>query len=408
MKKSKYVKIIFFCVVLTVGLWYGRAQSQPVQPKSEQRITSGIGRDNPFAEISGKKNFISQNAPRSLQSGVESSELFVETITLKFLDAKNLREAIAGMSSGHGIISIDGKSNSLIVCDTKENLEKILAQIRQADRTPEQIMVEVVILDVQLDDDTEIGINWDILSDKTYDIGYRQNFTTSRLGSTIENAANIGNATAFNTTGLGGAFSVISGTIRNVVHLIQEKRDVEILASPRVMMVSGETANIEAVDEIPYQEISQTTQGGELTYYEFKLVGVKLQVTATLTDSNDILLTVDAEQNVQVGTTTPPRVDTRKAKTTLLLKGGEVVVFGGLRRQEKTKEVDQIPILGDLPIIGGLFKSTDTVVKNSELIVFLSPHIYKGEPLSEEQMAKFKEISERPILSLPKDKEKND
>ena len=406
MKKSKYVKMIFFCVVLTVGLWYGRAQSQQLQPKSEQRITLGIGRDNPFAEISSKENFISQNVSRSLQSGMESPELFVKTVTLKFLDAKNLRTAIASMISGHGNISIDGKSNSLIVCDTKENLEKILAQIRQADRTPEQIMVEVVILDVQLDDDTEIGINWDILSDKTYDIGYRQNFTTSRLGSTIESAANIGSATAFNTTGLGGAFSVISGTIRNVVHLIQEKRDVEILASPRVMMVSGETANIEAVDEIPYQEISSTSEGGSLTYYEFKLVGVKLQVTATLTDGNDILLTVDAEQNVQVGTTTPPRVDTRKAKTSLLLKDGEVVVLGGLRRQEKTKEVDQIPILGDLPIIGGLFKSTNTVVKNSELIVFLSPHIYKGEPLPEEQIAKFKEISEGPILSLPKDKEK--
>ncbi|MBA7667444.1 Type 3 secretion system secretin [subsurface metagenome] len=408
MKKSKYVKIIFFCVVLTVGLWYGRAQSQQLQPKSEQRITSDIGRDNPFAEISSKENFISQNVPRSLQSGLESPDLFVKTVTLKFLDAKNLRTAIASMVSGHGNISIDGKSNSLIVCDTKENLEKILTQIRQADRTPKQIMVEVVILDVQLDDDTEIGINWDLLSDKTYDIGYRQNFTTSRLGSTIENAANIGDATAFNTIGFGGAFSIISGTIRNVVHLIQEKRDVEILASPRVMMVSGETANIEAVDEIPYTEATSSVQGGEFTYTEFKLVGVKLQVTATLTDGNNILLTVDAEQNVQVGTTTPPRVDTRKAKTSLLLKDGEVVVLGGLRRQEKTKEVDQIPILGDLPIIGELFKSTNTVVKNSELIVFLSPHIYKGEPLPEEQMAKFKEISERPILSLPKDKEKND
>ena len=403
MKKSKYIKIVFFCVVLTVGLWYGRAQSQQLQPKSEQRITLGIGRDNPFAEISSKENFISQNVSRSLQSGMESPELFVKTVTLKFLDAKNLRTAIASMISGHGNISIDGKSNSLIVCDTKENLEKILAQIRQADRTPEQIMVEVVILDVQLDDDTEIGINWDILSDKTYDIGYRQNFTTSRLGSTIESAANIGSATAFNTTGLGGAFSVISGTIRNVVHLIQEKRDVEILASPRVMMVSGQTANIEAVDEIPYLEVSQTTQGGELTYYEFKLVGVKLQVSATLTDGNDILLTVDAEQNVQVGTTTPPRVDTRKAKTSLLLKDGEVVVLGGLRRQEKTKEVDQIPILGDIPLLGLLFKSTDTVIKNSELIVFLSPHIYKGEPMSEDEMAKFKEISERPMLSMPGD-----
>ena len=410
MKKSKYVKIIFFCVVLTVGLWYGRAKSQQVQPNSEQRITLGIGRDNPFAKISSKENFISQNVSRSLQSGLESPDLFVETVTLKFLDAKNLRTAIAGMVSEHGIISIDGKSNSLIVCDTKENLEKILTQIKKADRTPKQIMVEVVILDVQLDDDTEIGINWDLLSDKNYGIGYRQNFTASgeRLGSTIDSAANIGAATAFNTTGLGGDFSIISSTIRNIVHLIQQKRDVEILASPRVMMVSGQTANIEAVDEIPYTEATSSVQGGEFTYTEFKLVGVKLQVTATLTDGNDILLTVDAEQNVQVGTSTPPRVDTRKAKTSLLLKDGEVVVFGGLRRQEKTKEVDQIPLLGDLPIIGGLFKSTNTVVKNSELIVFLSPHIYKGEPPPKEQMAKYKEISERPILSLPKeDKKKN-
>ncbi|GAG18699.1 unnamed protein product, partial [marine sediment metagenome] len=261
------------------------------------------------------------------------------------------------MSSEYGSISIDTKSNSLIVCDTKDNLPKILAAIRRADKNPEQIMIEVVILDVQLDDDTEIGINWDILSDETYDIGYRQNFTT-RLGSTIESAANIANATAFNTTGLAGNFSVISGTIRNVVHLIQQKREIEILASPRVMMVSGQSAIIEAVDEIPYQEESSTAAGGLLTYTEFKLVGVKLQVSATLTDGNDILLTVDAEQSVQVGTTTPPRVDTRKAKTSLLLRDGQIVVLGGLRRQEKTKEVDQIPILGDIPLLGLLFKST--------------------------------------------------
>jgi type II secretory pathway component GspD/PulD (secretin) len=202
--------------------------------------------------------------------------------------------------------------------------------------------------------------------------------------------------------------SIVFGNIREVVHLLQEKRDVEILASPRVMMLSGESANIEAVDEIPYTVVTSTAAGGQLQQVQFKNVGIKLTVTATLTDGNDILLTVDTEQNVQVGTTTPPRVDTRKAKTSLLLKDGEVVIFGGLRRQEKTKEVDQIPILGDLPIIGGLFKSTNTVVKNSELIVFLSPHIYKGEPISEDEMAKFKEISERPLLSLPSDKDKNE
>jgi type IV pilus assembly protein PilQ len=365
-----------------------------------------VGRDNPFAEIPREKKSMPQEAFRSFQSDEESPELFLETITLKFLDAKNLKQAMNNMSSMYGSVTVNPKTNSLIVCDTKENLARILAKIKEADKKPQQLMIEVVILDVQLDDDTEIGINWDILSDRILDISYRQNFTTTRLGSTIENATNIGNATAFNTTGTGGDVSIVFGNIREVIHLLQEKRDVEILASPRVMMLSGESANIEAVDEIPYQEISSTAAGGTLTYYSFKNVGVKLTVSATLTDGNDILLTVDAEQNVQVGTTTPPRVDTRKARTSLLLKDGEVVVFGGLRRQEKTKEVDQIPILGDIPLLGLLFKSTNTVVKNSELIVFLSPHIYKGEPIPEETMAKFKEISERPLLSLPSDKDK--
>ena len=394
--------------LLVVSLCLVVAGQQP-----QQAVGANVGREDPFATATLAFATLAEKSPAASQQNQEepvwvvgqNPDLFVETVTLKFLKANSLKGAIESMSSEYGSISIDTKSNSLIVCDTNDNLPKILAAIRRADKTPAQIMVEVVILDVQLDDDTEIGINWDILSDKTYDIGYRQNFTT-RLGSTIESAANIGAATAFNTTsagGIAGNFSVISGTIRNVVHLIQQKREVEILASPRVMMVSGQTAIIEAVDEIPYQEVSQTTQGGELTYYEFKLVGVKLQVTATLTDGNDILLTVDAEQNVQVGTTTPPRVDTRKAKTSLLLRDGQVVILGGLRRQEKTKEVDQIPILGDIPLLGLLFKSTDTVVKNSELIVFLSPHIYKGEPMSKDEMAKFKEISERPMLSLPGD-----
>jgi type II secretory pathway component GspD/PulD (secretin) len=297
----------------------------------------------------------------------------------------------------------------LIVCDTKNSLARILSEIKKADKTPQQIMIEVVILDVQLNDDTEIGINWDILSDERYDIGYRQNFTANRLRSTRETSATIGDATAFNTTGLGGSFSVISGTIRNVVHLIQQKREVEILASPRVMMVSGESASIEAVEELPYTEVIDTAAGGAaaLTQTKFKMVGIQLSVVATLTDDDNILLTVDAEQNVATGEsdTEVPIIDTRKADTSLLLKDGQVVIFGGLRRQEKTKEVDQIPIIADLPIVGALFKSTNTIVKNSELIIFLSPHIYKDEPIGEDAMSKYKEITDRPMLSSQKNRD---
>ena len=174
-------------------------------------------------------------------------------------------------------------------------------------------------------------------------------------------------------------------------------------------MVSGQSAFIEAVEELPYKEVIDTSEGGAgaLTTTEFKRVGVKLDVSAVLTDNNNILLTVDAEQNVATGVSDAevPIIDTRKAKTSLLLKNGQVVILGGLRRQEKTQEVDQIPIVGDLPIIGELFKSTNTVVKNSELIVFLSPHIYKREPIPDDAMAKFKEIKDRPILSIQKDRD---
>lgn len=403
MIKPIYVRIILCSLMIIACLGDDGVRSQQVDNVRPDKTDAG--RENPFAKLPQKEK---PSAPKKVSDtdAVEKQtpELFVEAVTLKFLNAKNLKTAIDSMSSEYGRISIDEKGNSLIICDTKQNLEKILVEIRKSDQTPQQIMVEVVILDVQLDDDTEIGINWDILSDERHDIGYRQNFTT-RLGSTIDSAANIGNATAFNTTGTAGNFSVISGTIRNVVHLLQQKREVEILASPRVMMVNGQSAYVEAIDEIPYQEISSTAGGGTLTYYEFKHVGVKLTVTATLTDDNDIVLTVDVEQNVQVGTQSPPRVDTRKANSSLLLRDGQIVVMAGLRRQEKTIEIDQIPILGDLPIVGRLFKSTDAVIKNSELIVFLSPHIYKGEPIPQRAMEKFKQISERPMLSLPKDKD---
>jgi len=477
MNSTKYVKIIPCFCLLSIVLWWLALQPQQLEAASNTTIPTG--RDNPFAKLPMKKT-VSQKVSESSQSNEEvpeffletialefldaqsltsvvrgmlsvngsasidaktnsliiwdtkeslekiiaqikgadktaiprqaiietlRPELFVETVTLKFLDAKNLEPAINKMSSDYGIISIDEKSNSLIVCDTKENLEMILAEIRKADKTPHQIMVEVVILDVRLDNEKEIGINWDILSDKYYDIGYRQNFTLTRLGSTVENASTMGDATAFNTTGLGGDFSVISGTIRNVVHMIQQKRSVEILASPRVMMVSGQSGYVEAIEELPYTEITDSAAGGmnALTSTEFKPVGVKLKVSATLTEDNGIFLTVEAEQNAAVGEsdTEIPIIDTRKARTSLLLKDGQVVILGGLRRQSKTKEVDQIPIISDLPIIGELFKNTKNIVKNSELVVFLSPHVYKGEVIPDDKKVKYDEITDRPMLSLP-------
>jgi len=258
-------------------------------------------------------------------------------------------------------------------------------------------------MDVKLNDDTEVGVNWDLLSSDLYDVVYRQNLTSTRLRSTLSDEDTIGSATVFNTVGAGGDLSLISGTIRHVLHAIQQKRNVEILASPSTLVVSGQSATIKAVEEIPYEEVMDTAQGGAaaLTTTEFKEVGVNLQVSAIVTDGNNIFLNVDAEQNVRTGESAKgvPVVDTRRATTALLLKDGQTIVIGGLRRVEKSKAVNQVPILGDLPLIGLLFRSTITITTRSELVVLLSPHICKDEPIPAAVMAECNRIREMSLLS---------
>ena len=460
---------IFLCrFIITAGMMLFSTQARTIL--AAQADSAAVGRENPFAQISRPKaDQPSATVLTPSQFGVEMPELFIAAVKLKSLDAQTLSSTIGGMSSPFGSISADPKNNSLIICDTKEtlakimaevnkadatgqqmvffetvtlkfleadslatvlqrmsspygsvtankksnsliigdteeNLARILSEIEKADRTPRQVLVEVVIVDVQLSDDTEIGINWDLLSNENYDITYRQNFT-SRLGSTAADADSISSASAFNTTGIGGDFSVISGTVRHVVSMLQQKRDVEILASPRAMMVSGQSATIKAVEEIPFLEVSDTAAGGAgaLTSTEFKEVGITLTVTSTITDGNNIFLTLNAEQSVKTGesSTGVPIVDSRQVDTSLMLTDGQIIVMGGLRRQEKTKQVDQIPFLGDIPIIGFMFRYTNVIVNNTELIVFISPHIYKdGEPVDEAAMAKRRDLTDRPMLSL--------
>lgn len=382
---------LMVCVLFAVAAQSGVEPTGQDDVDSHVQSTAAGAARNPFAAL------LAEPKPPGHTPAVEPEptpppELLLETIVLKFLDARSVQSVLERMLTPYGRIAINEKNNSVVICDTAASLQRILPEIKRADQTPLQVMVEVVVLDVQLQDDTEVGVNWDLLSHDNYDVVYRQNLTSSRLQSTPETAETIGTATVFNTVGLGGDFSLISGTIRHVLHLIQQKRDVEILASPKALVVSGETASIKAVEEIPYQEVSDTAAGGvgALTSTRFKEVGVNLQVSATVTDGNNIFLVVDTQQSVRTGESDSgvPVVDTRHANTSLLLEDAQLVVIGGLRREEKAVQTNQVPLLGDLPIIGLLFKSTITVTIHSELVVLLSPRIYRGEPIPEEVAAK--------------------
>jgi type II secretory pathway component GspD/PulD (secretin) len=386
-----------------------KAAVTPVNDKKVEVVAADAGRDDPFGGGFGNAASESQS---NVVMGVDSMDarlpLFVRTVTLKFLNAANLKTALEKMSSVNGRISVDDNTNSIIVCDTKENIERILTEIRKADQTPKQVIIEVFIIDVQLQDDTEIGVDWDILSTDNKDFSYRQSMVfPNRMSIVAPTSDAIDSMAAFQHVGLGSEVAIVTDDIRNVLHLMQQKRNVDILASPRVMVVSGQKASIKTVEEIPYQEITQSSAGGggtnAITSTQFKDVGVTMEVKATVTDEGKVLLTVSPSQSVTTGTSIGgvPVIDKREATTTLLMDDGQVVVMGGLRRQDTQITKNQVPLLGDLPLIGFIFSNTHKVVQNTELLVLLSPHINENEQVPAEAMTRFKEFKNRRVLSLP-------
>jgi general secretion pathway protein D len=314
---------------------------------------------------------------------------------LKFLRASNLEPAVTNLNSEYGTIAVDKETNSLIVCDSAGKLAAIVEQIRKADQMPKQILVEVVIVDVQLNDDTEIGVDWEHLSGRGNTEKYTQNLVT-----TIANVA----------TTTGADFRFIHDGIQAAIHALQTVRNVEILASPRVLVVSGQEALIKTIEEIPYTETTQTSAGGggasAIASTEFKEAGITLKVKATLTDEGKILIAIEAEQSVNAGIDTSlgseiPIVDRRNANTTLLMDDGQTVVMGGLRKSEKTITKSKIPLLGDLPLIGVLFSNEKEDIKHSELLIFISPHVYKDEMLTEQEKARFEQVTNLPPIEFP-------
>ncbi|MBC8481534.1 MAG: hypothetical protein H8D47_02585, partial [Planctomycetes bacterium] len=298
---------------------------------SKYGSVSSDNKNNSLVICDTKENLARILEQIQIADKTQDQVLFVETVTLKFLKAENLKEALSSMSSQYGSMSTDEKTNSVIVCDTKDRVEKIVAEIRKADQTPQQIMIEVVILDVQLSDDTEIGVNWDnLLGNSTANAAMQE--YTKNFKQTLVSDLGFGGTS-------GAGFGLMTGGISATIHALREKQNVEILASPRIMVVSGGTAEIKTVEEIPYQEQSSTSEGGSLTSTEFKEVGVTLTVKAVLIDNDKILMTIEPEQSVNSGTSgisNIPIVDTRQAKTTLLMEDGQIIVMGGLRKKETT------------------------------------------------------------------------
>ena len=220
---------------------------------------------------------------------------------------------------------------------------------------------------------------------------------------------------------VGGSFdSIRGGTLRFSVlndavdidlalSMLHKEVEAELLANPRVLVLDNETANFEIVREVPYRELLQVAREDPITYTEFKDIGVQLKVTPHIARDGmirlhivpafGVLVSQDAI-GVQAGIVRNelgiptvdnrmvlgvPTVDTRRADTTAMIRDGQTIVIGGLRKRETTKDISKVPLLGDMPLIGGLFRSETESVQTNELVVFITTRIITEAVLSESE-----------------------
>jgi len=341
-----------------------------------------------YGYVTGK-NMIRIAPVEEITQKAESLDSKIYHIT--YADVKEVEKALEKFVSKRGSLSANMGTSHIIVTDTESNIKAIDTFIGEVDRITPQILVEVRIYDITSRDKLDIGIQWDVGQSTDFSaggLGYNPTDETSPFttgwfrGQTTKTADSTVGALRFGWLNPNLDIDIL-------LRAEQEEVDAKLLANPRILVLDNEKAFFNIVTEHPYVE--RTISGDNIQEtVKFKEVGVRLEVTPHVTRDDMLRLHILPEfgvfvERVALGTSNVPVVDTRKADTIALVKSGQTVVLGGMRKKDVSKQINKIPLLGDLPLIGGLFRFTGEDTAVTELVVFITPRIIEQPVLSENE-----------------------
>ena len=269
-------------------------------------------------------------------------------------------------------IVADEYNNALLVYAPRREYLKVESALRQLDVIANQVLIEASILEVTLSDDLEYGVEW---------------FLQNSLGDGRTGNALLALGDSSNLGGRVPGFSYTianqAGTIRGVINALAEKTLVNVLSAPSVMVLDNHTAAIHVGDQQPVRSAQTITDGGtSTTSIQYVDTGVKLEVTPSVNAGG--LVTMDIQQSVTdvgpVDTATDQRSFLeRNVSSRVAIRSGESVVLGGLIRDNQSSGKLGLPFLHSIPIIGNLFGRTSIAANRTELLVFITPRVLRGE-----------------------------
>lgn len=291
--------------------------------------------------------------------------------------------------SGQVTAIADVNTNSIIVVTLPENVDMIRNIISQLDRIPEQVMIETIISEATLDNTTKLGVEWSFVQGRAF----------GTPGATGNLSSNFGVPAAI--TG-GFRYSLSAGNLTALFQALKTDQRFQILSTPRIFTSNNQPAEINVSQQVPYVVSTRTDVNGNISYdYSFENVGIVLNVTPRITSNGYVSMDITQQANDLQGFTSfnAPIVNQREAQTSVSVKDGETIILGGMIRSTVTATTNKIPLLGDIPILGNLFKSTSHQKAKTELLVFLTPHVVR----SSEEAKKLREDQQKELAKPTQD-----
>jgi type IV pilus assembly protein PilQ len=315
---------------------------------------------------------------------------------ITYADVTEVERALQKFVSKRGTVSLNKGTSHVIVTDTESNIKAIDKFVDEIDQITPQVLIEVRIYDVTSQDTLDIGVQWNAGRVTDYSAGALGNnpsdHTFPFMSGTFRGPTGKTADTTIGTLRFGWLDSAID--IDAEISAQQEDINAKLLANPRILVLDNEKALFDIVTEHPYVE--RTISGELITEtIKYKLVGTTLQVTPHITRDDMVRLHIIPEFGVKVRDVAlisgdVPVIDTRKIDTITLVKDGQTVVLGGLRKKEVSQQINKVPLLGDIPLLGALFRFKGEDTTNSEIIVFITPRIIKRPVLSEDEQQAYK------------------
>ncbi len=371
----------------------------------DQRRDGNVIIVGPAAELAAQEK-TQLSARKQIQ---ELEPLHTEFLQVNYAKASDLAKLIKSSNGGknsmlsqRGALSIDERTNTLLIEDTSDRLESIRRLVQTLDVPVKQVLIEARIVVVTDQFERDLGARLGFTSVNRNGNNGLLAVTGNGAGAdTITNSA----TTNLNTTG--SMFPVTTPVLANQYQVnlpvanpagaigigllgssyllnlelsaAQNEGRGEVISSPRVITANQKEATIMQGVEIPYQ---QSASSGATTT-QFKKAVLSLKVTPLITPDKRVILDLDVSddtvgQLVQSATGgTVPSINTREIITQVLVNDGQTVVLGGILETTKTNTADKVPLLGDIPVLGHLFKSTIKINNKTELLIFITPKILR-------------------------------